>query len=86
MKIHVTSTTSNTNQLQVDWYDITGAAYIGSTTYKPLDLAVGYAWYRVAAGITCGNSASQGFRAIGVTNNAATNDFLTRTYRQGWAL
>jgi hypothetical protein len=76
MRIRVTSAASGTNQLQVGFYDITGAAYIGSTTYKPSDLTTGYAWYRVATGITCGNSASQGFRAISVTNTAATDFWL----------
>lgn len=75
-RMRVTSAASGTNQLQIGFYDITGAAYIGSTTYAPSGLTTGYVWYKVAAGITCGNSASQGFRVISVTNTAATDFWI----------
>lgn len=75
-RMRVTANASTTNQLQVGWYNITGAAYIGSTTYAPNALTTSYAWYRVAAGVTIGANASEGFRAISVTNNAATDFWL----------
>ena len=75
-RIRVTANASSTNQIQIGWYNITGSAFIGSTTYAPNAFTTGYLWYRVVAGVTVGANASEGFRAISVTNNAATDFWL----------
>lgn len=77
IRIRVTSAASATAQLRLGWYDGTAGAYVASNDFSPSNFTTSYGWYRVLNGFgVTGNGHSQEFRAISVTNAAATDFWL----------
>lgn len=77
IRIRVTSAASGTTQLRLGFYDGTAAAFIVSTDYAPSNFTTSYAWYRINNGfnLVLGGHSLE-FRAISVTNAAATDFWL----------
>lgn len=75
VRMKVTSIASAVAQMQIGLWDTTGSAFVASTTYAPSQLAVGYAWYRVAASVTPTAAHNMQIRAV-TTGTLATDFFI----------